>query len=101
MPSKEQDYIFVFKLAGKMKFFVHDILESEIRRDLIPTDRVEKDEIGNEKQRPADGVYKKHDHRGMAVDLIKKHMKNNRRAHSNIDNDQCSVKKGNYACHIN
>lgn len=87
MPSEEQDYIFVFKLAGKMKFFVHDILESEIRRDLIPIYRVEKDEIGNQKQRSADDVYKKHDHGGMAIDFIIKHMKNNRRAHGDIDDD--------------
>jgi hypothetical protein len=97
MPSQKQDYIFIFKLAGKMKFFVHDILESEIRPDLIPIDRVEKNKIGKQKQRSADCVYKKHDHSGMAVDFIIKHMKNNRRAHGDIDDDQRSVKNCNYA----
>jgi len=97
MPSQKQDYVFVLALAGEMKFFVHDVLKPEIRRDLIPIDGVEENEIGKQKQRSADGVYKKHDHRGMAIDLVMKHMKNDRRAHGDIDHDQYGVKNSDYA----
>jgi len=101
VPPEEQDYIFIFTLAGEVVVFVHDILKSEIRRDLIPIDRIEKHKIGNQKQQSADGVYKKYDHSGVVVDSIRKYMKNNRRAHNDIDDDKQGVKNGDYgAWHI-
>jgi hypothetical protein len=97
MSSQKQYYIFIFMLAGEMKFFVHDILKSKIRRELIPVDRIEKDKIGNQQNYSACYVYKKHDHGDTAVDLIMEHMKNNCHAHGDIDDDQQGVKNGYYS----
>jgi hypothetical protein len=97
MTPQEKDYIFIITLAGKMKLFVHNILEPKIRRDLIPVDRIKKNKIGNEKQRSSNGVDKKHDHSGAPVYFVIKHMKNNRRAHSDVSYDQYGVKNGDNA----
>jgi hypothetical protein len=67
---------------------------------LIPVDRIKKNEIGNQKQCAPNGVYKKHDHRGMAVDFIMKHMENNRCAHRDVNNDYYGVKNSDDARHI-